>query len=78
MVDEAVELVGWRIEPFRNIGARTVGPEVMKNGPGTDLQFGRRAMSMKEASVYQPAIHGVHVAINHVVQTHGSAPKKAR
>ena len=37
MVNEAVELVGWRIEPFTNIGPRTIRPEVVQNGPGADL-----------------------------------------
>ena len=66
MVNKAIELVSWRIVVLTNIGSRAVRPEVVQNGPSTDLLFSRRPVSMKEASTHEPAIHGVHMAIDHV------------
>ena len=49
-----------------NTGPRAVRPEGVQNGPRTDLQFGGRPVSVKEVGANEPAIHGVHMAIDHI------------
>ena len=58
--------MSWRNEGLTNTGPRAVRPKVVQNGPRTDLLFGGRPVSVKEVSTNEPAIHGVHMAIDHV------------
>ncbi len=48
------------------LGAGTIRPEVMKQGPGAYLFFSRRPMTVKETGTEQPAGHRFHVPVNHV------------
>ena len=47
VIDETIELVGRRDGPFPNLGSGTIGHEVVKEHPGSNLQFGRTPVAME-------------------------------
>ena len=71
MIDRAVQVMDWRYRMIGDLGAWTVGLEVVQQRPASYLEFGRAEMSMKETSIEQTAGQGFHVPVDHITGAMG-------
>ncbi len=69
VINPLVQTMGWGLVGLMYLGPGTIRLEVMKQGPGTNLLFGRQPMTVKEASTEQPSDHRFDVTVNHVTGT---------
>jgi len=66
VIDEAIETVNWRDGLFTRFGPGTIGHEIVKESPGTDLQFSRGPVAMEVTRGGKPTVEWNHVPVNHV------------